>query len=102
MAFSGVELGVFKASARCWPARKISRAVYGEMPFAWVELGDQNEFLGVAVMFACWMIVWPLFECELPRYSEKLNSWMDRSGKNATEQIGSRLLFKKPDRHCGE
>lgn len=63
------------ASLYYWPPQTV-RFITGkddEMPFAWVELGDQNEFLGVAVMFAYWVIVWPLFECEPPQRSEKFN-----------------------------
>ncbi|WPO48684.1 hypothetical protein [Pseudomonas sp. S1Bt23] len=44
-----------------------------EMPFAWTELGDQNEILGVAVIFAYWAVVWPLFEYEPMQYFDKLD-----------------------------
>lgn len=44
-----------------------------EMPFAWVELEDDAELLGVAVMFAYWVIVWPLFEHDGSQYIAKLN-----------------------------
>lgn len=43
-----------------------------EMPFAWTELTEDDEFLGVAVMFAYWIIVWPLFEHDSSQYSAKL------------------------------
>lgn len=43
-----------------------------EMPFAWAELAEDGEFLGVAVMCACWVIVWPLFEHDKSQYSAKL------------------------------
>jgi hypothetical protein len=43
-----------------------------EMPFAWTELGVAGEFLGVAVMFGYWVVVWPLFECEPDQVQEKL------------------------------
>jgi len=43
-----------------------------EMPFAWAELAEGGEFLGVAVIFAYWVIVWPLFEYEDSQYSAKL------------------------------
>lgn len=65
----------FYAALYYWPPKTV-QFITGkddEMPFAWVELGDQNEFLGVAVMFAYWVIVWPLFECEEHQRSEKLN-----------------------------
>jgi hypothetical protein len=45
----------------------------GDMPFAWAELGDEGEFLGVTVMFAYWVIVWPLFERDRSQYSTKLD-----------------------------
>ncbi|ARB27619.1 hypothetical protein B5P22_10150 [Pseudomonas tolaasii] len=43
-----------------------------EMPFAWTEIAEDGEFLGVAVMFAYWVIVWPLFEHDGKQYPAKL------------------------------
>ncbi|MCU1739865.1 MULTISPECIES: hypothetical protein [unclassified Pseudomonas] len=43
-----------------------------EMPFAWTEVTEDDEFLGVAVMFAYWVIVWPLFEHDSSQYYAKL------------------------------
>ncbi|RDX38959.1 hypothetical protein DZA52_01605 [Vibrio campbellii] len=43
------------------------------MPFAWAELGDENEFLGVGVILGYWVILWPLFEVSPIDYFDKLN-----------------------------
>lgn len=58
-----------------WPPRTVNFITNnsGDMPFAWAELGDEGEFLGVGVMFAYWVIVWPLFERDSSQYSAKLD-----------------------------
>jgi len=45
---------------------------HDEIPFAWTEIGDSGELLGVGVAFAYWVILWPLFECEPIEYFDKL------------------------------
>lgn len=57
-----------------WPPETVKLIGGGEMPFAWAELGDNGEFLGVAVIFGYWVIVWPLFEDTDARYSAKRDS----------------------------
>lgn len=43
-----------------------------ELPFAWAELGENGNILGISVLFAYWIIVWPLFECASIDYFDKL------------------------------
>jgi hypothetical protein len=43
-----------------------------EMPFAWAELGEPNEILGIGVILGYWVILWPLFEFSAENYFDKL------------------------------
>lgn len=61
-----------------------------EFPFAWAELGESEEFLGVAVMFAYWVILWPLFDYDPIYYFDKLEKlekicFMDWAAKIKSE-----------------
>ncbi|TDM54404.1 hypothetical protein [Aliivibrio fischeri] len=51
---------------------KIMSGQETEMPFAWAELGEDNELLGIGVILGYWIILWPLFELS-PDYFDKLN-----------------------------
>lgn len=52
---------------------KIISGQESEMPFAWAELGEGSEFLGVGVFLGLWVILWPLFESSASDYFDKLN-----------------------------
>lgn len=61
-----------------------------ELPFAWAELGEKEELLGVAVMFAYWVILWPLFDYDQAYYFDKLEKvekicFMDWAAKIKSE-----------------
>lgn len=74
--FSGAALQKsYDASIYYWPPGTVNFITNnsGDIPFAWAELGDDGEFLGVTVMFAYWVIVWPLIEGDKAQYSAKLN-----------------------------
>ncbi|MFD2642660.1 hypothetical protein [Pseudomonas japonica] len=58
-----------------WPPKSASlvSTKNDEMPFAWASLHDDGEFLGVAVIFAYWVVVWPLFDLESENYFSKID-----------------------------
>lgn len=43
-----------------------------KLPFSWIEIGEGNQISGVVVIFAFWIITWPLFDCEAVDYSMEL------------------------------
>lgn len=42
-------------------------------PFAWAEIGVEGELLGVAVIFAHWFILWPLFSVDADAATKQKN-----------------------------
>jgi hypothetical protein len=65
---------IYDASIYYWSPKTVAfiTGKDDEMPFAWAELSEGGEFLGVAVIFAYWVIVWPLFEHDGSQYPAKL------------------------------
>ncbi|PMN98001.1 hypothetical protein BCT19_24685 [Vibrio splendidus] len=45
-----------------------------EYPFGWVELGSNQSDLGIAVIFGCWVIIWPLGSGGMAEYYDHLDS----------------------------
>jgi hypothetical protein len=45
-----------------------------EYPFAWAELGTNQSDLGIAVIFGCWVIIWPLGGGGMAEYFDHLDS----------------------------
>jgi len=62
-----------------------------EVPFAWAELGDEDEILGVGVILGFWVILWPLFECSAYEYFDKLNKLENLCFANWVGKIKSEL-----------
>ncbi|MEC6899604.1 hypothetical protein [Photobacterium piscicola] len=72
--FEGVKIGELRDASLYFLGPKSAKIISGqetEMPFAWTELGKDNEFLGVGVILGYWIILWPLFEFS-PDYFDKL------------------------------
>jgi hypothetical protein len=62
-----------------------------EFPFAWAEIGENEEFLGVAVMFAYWVILWPLFDHDPIYYFDRLEKLEKICFMNWAAKIKSEL-----------
>ena len=90
--FNNISRGTVPLASLYYLGPNTARNISGyddQMPFAWAELGEGDEILGVGVLFGYWIVLWPLFNEE--DYIDKNNKLKQICFINWVGQIRSDL-----------